>query len=267
MKHDDADRRIESDLKALAATTARGLPTLETTARDVADARAPRSGGHLMSIIRSNPWATTAVAAAVLGAVLVCPVPYTSTLGYELTVTSGGRVATLRVPVKSAAEAERRAAALRRPGTRVSVAPRTRRVWGSVYAMAKEKLLDVRVSLDGKSDAEVADDIRAQLAGGGWTAGDVQVQRSADGSTVEIEAQDANGRQMKVVRKASGGSEKNMDFQLGGLDAEREPGMTDAELRDKILEQLEARGLQGEVTIGEHGITIRASKELDQDAE
>ena len=48
---------------------------------------------------------------------------------------------------------------------------------------------------------------------------------------------------MKVVRKASGGDEKSMDFQLGGIDDDREPGMTDAQLRDKIVQQLKARGL------------------------
>ncbi|HEX9102345.1 MAG TPA: hypothetical protein VF997_09085, partial [Polyangia bacterium] len=169
-----------------------------------------------------------------------------------------------RVPAKNAAQAERRAAELRVRGATVAVAARTERVWGSVYAMAKDKLLDVHVDLDGKSDAQVADDIRAQLAAGGWTADDVTVQRSADGSTVQIEAQDGNGRQMKVVRKASGGSEKNLDFQLGGLDDAREPGMTDAQLRDKILRQLAARGLDGDVVVDGDRIEIRAKRTIDE---
>ena len=130
--------------------------------------------------------------------------------------------------------------------------------------MAKDKLLDVHVDLDGKTDAQVADDIRAQLANGGWTADDVQVQRSADGSSVTIDAQDNNGRVMKVVRKASGGSEKNLDFQVGGIDDEREPGMTDAQLRDKIVQQLKARGLDGDVTVDGDKIEIRASKSIEQ---
>ncbi|MCU1282602.1 MAG: hypothetical protein JWM53_6148, partial [bacterium] len=133
-----------------------------------------------MSIVR-KPLFATAAAAAVVVAVLVCPVPYTRTAGYELTVTSAkGRVAKVRVPAKSAAQAERRAAELRTHGATVTVAARTERVWGSVYAMAKDKLLDVHVDLDGRTDAQVADDIRAQLASGGWSADDVTVQRSDD---------------------------------------------------------------------------------------
>ena len=218
-----------------------------------------------MSIIR-KPLLATAAGVAVLAAVLVCPVPYSRTVGYELTVTNAaGRVAKVRVAGKNAAFAERRAAELRKTGATVAVAARTERVWGSVYAMAKDKLLDVHVDLsDGKTDAQVADDIRNQLAAGGWTADDVQVQRSSDGSSVTIDAHD-NGRVMKVVRKAQGGSEKTMDFQVGGIDDEREPGMTDAQLRDKILNQLKARGLDGDVVVDGARIEIRAKKSMEVD--
>jgi len=217
-----------------------------------------------MSKIMGRPFLASAAAVAVVAAILVCPVPYTRTVGYELTVTNAaGRVAKIRVPAKSAASAERRAAALRKSGATVTIAARTERVWGSVYAMAKEKFLEVHVDLDGKSDAEVADDIRAQLAAGGWTADDVTVQRSADGSEVKVEAQDGEGRQLRVVRKASGGSEKNLDFQVGGIDDTREPGMTDAELRDKILKQLKARGLDGDVVVDGDRIEIRAKKSME----
>ena len=260
----EADSRIEADLQALADASAGGLPNLEQTARALTVARTQPVGGRIMSIVR-KPLLATALGAAVVVAILVCPVPYTRTVGWELTVTNAsGRVAKVRVPAKNAAQAERRAAELRKNGAQVTVAARTERVWGSVYAMAKDKLLDVHVDLDGKSDAQVADDIRDQLAAGGWTADDVQVQRSDDGSTVQIEAKDGAGRQMKVVRKASGGSEKNMDFQLGGIDDEREPGMTDAQLRDKILQQLKARGLDGDVVVDGNRVEIRAKREIDQ---
>jgi hypothetical protein len=260
----NTDSRIDSDLKALAESSARGLPTLDQTARAVTEARAIRTGGYFMSIVR-KPLFATAAAAAVVVAVLVCPVPYTRTVGYDLTVTSAkGRVAKIRVPAKNAGQAERRAAELRKSGAAVTVAARTERVWGSVYAMAKDKLLDVHVALDGRTDAQVADDIKAQLASGGWNADDVTVQRSADGSTVAIEAQDGNGRHMKVMRQASGGNEKSMDFQLGGIDDEREPGMTDAQLQEKIRKQLEARGLDGDVTVEGGKIEIRAKRAVEE---
>ena len=111
----------------------------------------------------------------------------------------------------------------------------------------------------------MADDIRTQLAAGGWTADDVQVQRSGDSSSVEIDATDGSGRKMKVVRKAQGGNEKQLDFQVGGLDDEREPGMTDAQLRDKILKQLKARGLDGDVVVDGNRIEVRAKREMEVD--
>ncbi len=264
MSNNDTDRRLHRDLQALAASTARELPTLEQTVRAVTVARTQPRGGRIMSIVR-KPLMATALGAVAVAAILVCPVPYTRTVGWELTVTNAaGRVARIRVPAKNAAQAERRAAELRRHGATVTVAARTERVWGSVYAMAKDKLLDVHVDLDGKTDAQVADDIRAQLAAGGWSADDVQVQRGGDSSTVQIEASDGAGRHMKVVRKAMGGSEKNMDFQLGGIDDEREPGMTDAQLRDKILKQLQARGLDGVVTVDGDHLEIRAKRTIDE---
>jgi hypothetical protein len=105
---------------------------------------------------------------------------------------------------------------------------------------------------------------RAQLAAGGWNATDVQVQRSDEGSSVEISAEDGAGRKLKVVRKAEGGREPQLDFQLGDIDEAREPGMTDAQLRDKILRQLRERGLDGDVTVDGDRVAIRARRELKQ---
>lgn len=254
------DSQIEADLRALADSSARGLPTLDDTARAVTDLRAKRSGGTIMSLIR-KPMLVTAAAVAAVAAVLVCPVPYTRNAGYELTVSRDGRVAKVRVPTHDAAQAERRAAALRRSGAAVTVAARSERVWGSVYAMAKDKLVHIHVDLDGKSDEEVASEVRAQLADSGWTADDVQLRHNDEGSTLEISGSDGQGRQIKLLRKAEGGKELKMDVEVGGIDDSREPGMTDAQLRDKILGQLKARGLDGDVQVDGGKIMIRANRE------
>jgi hypothetical protein len=214
-----------------------------------------------MKSLRKPVYATAAGLAA-LAAVLIFPVPYSRTVGYEVKVAGpAGRVATLHLKAKNAAEAERRAAMLRRGGAAVTVAPRTERVWGSVYAMAKEKLLHISVDFDGKTDDEVAADISNQLDQAGWNVGDVQVKRSDRESTVEIGADDGNGRRMKVVlRKGAGGAAgQHMDVEVGGLDEAREPGMTDAQLRDKILKQLKARGIEGDVIVDGGRIEIRGS--------
>jgi hypothetical protein len=232
----DTDSRIEADLKALADASGRGLPTIDQTARAVADARAQRSGGSIMSLIR-KPMFATAAAVAVVAAVLVCPVPYTRTVGYTVQRVNG----TTRV------------------------VPRTKRVWGTVYAAVKQKLLTLHVDTDGKTDEQIADDVRAQMGAQGWTADDVQVQRTADSSSLEIDGADGNGHKMKIVRKASGGPDHAMDIEVGGLDETREDGMTDAQLRDKILKQLKERGLDGDVVVDGNRIEIRASRQQTVD--
>src|SRR6185312_572855 len=75
--------RIESDLQALAGASARGLPNLEQTARALTVARTQPVGGRIMSIVR-KPLLATALGAAVVAAILVCPVPYTRTVAYQL---------------------------------------------------------------------------------------------------------------------------------------------------------------------------------------
>jgi RNA polymerase sigma factor (sigma-70 family) len=69
----------------------------------------------------------------------------------------------IRLPTHDPAQAQRRAALLRRQGATVTVVPRKERVWGSVYAMAKEKLLHVEINLKGKTEAQVIEELRAQL--------------------------------------------------------------------------------------------------------
>ncbi len=257
--------RIDSDLSALAESTTRGLPTIEQTARALAEARARPKRGVIMSVIRKPIWATALGAVAVAG-VLLFPVPYRRVVGYDLTIGgAAGRVAHVRLGTRNAAVAERRAAELRRSGATVTVAPRSERVWGRVYAMAKEKLLDIHLDLDGKSDAEVADELRGQLEAAGWTPDDVQVQLGDDQTRVRFSADDGAGRKTVVVREAKGGKERKMDLEVGGIDDTREPGMTDAQLRDKILKQLEARGLKGEVTVEGKRIEIRAERTKEEE--
>ncbi|MDB4967086.1 MAG: hypothetical protein JWN44_2775 [Myxococcales bacterium] len=253
------DSRIDSDLKALAESSADGLPTHDQTARALSQARAQQQQGGLMKSIR-KPIYVTAAGLAAVAAVLIFPVPYSRTVGYDLKVAkAGGQVATLHVHTRNGAAAEQRAALLRKSGTTVTVEPRTERVWGSVFAMAKEKLLHINVDFDGKTDEEVAADIRRQLDEAGWNAGEVQVKRADGVSTVEIGADDGNGRKMKIVRSTSGGAEKNAQVEVGALDDSREPGMTDAQLRDKIVKQLKARGMDGDVQVEGNRIEIRAS--------
>jgi osmotically-inducible protein OsmY len=137
-------------------------------------------------------------------------------------------------------------------------------VWGSVYAMAKERILHVQVQMDGKSDAEVADEIRAQLAQQGWTPGEVVVERGPGGSSVSMGANDGEGRQLQIVQKKDGAGANQVQIQVDPIDDTRDPGMTDDELRAKILAQLKARGMDAEVVVQGDHIEIRADKRVEK---
>ena len=201
-----------------------------------------------------------AIAAAVLGAVLLCPVPYARVVGYDLKVTSAdGRATTVRLPTRSAARAEANARALRGRGNQVTVEARKERVWGSVYAMARDQLFSIDVDTDGKTDAEIEAEIRSQLEAAGWNVSQVQVSRDENSTTTTVGADDGAGRVIQVVRKGDGGG--RITIQEPQLDTTREPGMTDAQLRDKILGQLKARGLDGDVTVEGDKVMVRANRQ------
>jgi hypothetical protein len=251
---------MQHDLKSLAEATRRALPTIDHTARALAQARAQRSGGNLMRTIR-KPMLATAIGLAAVAAVLICPVPYSRT-AYDLKLSgAGGRTTVVHLPARTAAaQAERRADAFRRRGINVTVEPRRERVWGSVYAMAKDKILHIDVELD-RSDAQIEAQIQDQLAAAGWSAGTVEVEHKDGEATVKFGADDGAGRHIEVVGKRKGeGAGGNMQFTVGDIDETREPGMTDEQLRDKIVQQFKARGVDAQVKVDGKRIEIRAER-------
>ena len=199
------DDHIVSDREALAARNVEALPTHADTARALDEALARRPIGEAMkSPYRSFFIASGAIAAA--AAVLLCPIPYSHAAGWDVTLRSeGGRVAMIHLK-GSADEASRRASALaQKSGSAAIVVPHNERVWGSVYAMAKETLFRIDVNMDGKSDAAVEDEIRAQLGQQGWAPGDIQVQRGDGTSIVQVGADDGEGHQGGAPSEGNGG--------------------------------------------------------------
>lgn len=183
----------------------------------------------------------------------------------------GGTTYTLvaRLPTRSRAEAERLAEAAvqgisARSGLRAEaeVRPRLERAAGTVYAMAVERVIQIRVDMAGKTDRQVEDEIRAQLQAAGVPDPEVQVERRADETRVEIGAEQ-DGRQMHIVRRQQGGAAQ-LQMEIGDLDDHREPGMTDAQLKEKIERQLRARGLDPEVTVSGDRIEVRAHGAKDE---
>jgi len=84
------------------------------------------------------------------------------------------------------------------------------------------------------------------------------VSSDAEGREVDVAADDGAGRQFRLVQRAPADAPVNME--AGGIDDQREPGMTDAELKAKIERQLRERGLDPEVTVDGDRIQIRARR-------
>jgi hypothetical protein len=262
-RHDDD---LHDDLRALAEVSARDVPTLDDTARALSDARATRTRTRTQGATpmrsRRRTILMTAGGLAASALVMLCPVPYTHDAGWDVSLrAASGRVANVRVEAPTAEAAVQRASALAGVSDvkDVTVAPRREVVWGSVYAMAMEKILHVTVDTKGKTDDEVASEIRAQLAQQGWSPDAVQVQSGPDGATIAIGASDGQGHTIQVVRR-SDDADARVHIAVGDFDDTREPGMTDAQLREKILRQLRARGMDAEVTVDGDRIQIRATK-------
>jgi hypothetical protein len=263
------DDHIEADFRALAEATRRGLPSLEQTERALAAARVASRRGPLARAF-ARPAYAGALGVALAGAALLVPVPYTRVVGYELEIEGpGDRAARVRLPVRSEAQARRRAEIVgREAGARVAVRPVTERVWGNVYAMAKEGVVQIRVETEGKTDEQVRAELDAQLRAGGYEPGAIQVEREGDEAHVGFEAQDSAGRHLKLVRKmkGEGAGSAVVEFELGGIDDTREPGMSDEQLREKITAQLQARGLDAEVKVEGGHVEIRGHKRLEAPA-
>jgi hypothetical protein len=252
---------VAKDLQALAARSSRRLLSQGDTARALDAALARRARPAARRSLR-RPLLAGAGALAAAALVLLVPVPYRHHTGWDAVLRSAdGRTATVHLGARSAREAKERASQLaRRTGANdVRIAEATQLVWGSVYAMAEEKLFHVDVDMAGKTDAEVEAEIRAQLSQQGWTPDEVQVQRDENGSTVSLGASDGD-REIKIVKKQAGDEATRVDIQPVPIDDKREPGMTDEQLREKILRQLEAQGLTAEVTVNGDDIRIEAQK-------
>jgi hypothetical protein len=189
-------------------------------------------------------------------------VPYRHQVGWDATFRTGdGRAFTVHLAARNENEAERRAVALALSmGAEVRLNPRTELVWGSVYALAKEKLFHLDVEMKGKKDAEVEAEIRAQLAQQGWLAGDVAVQRGDGTTMVQLGAQDGEGHHIKLMKQVNAADANRLQIEPEPIDDKREPGMTDEQLRDKISAQLRARGFNADVKVEGDRILIRATK-------
>lgn len=177
-----------------------------------------------------------------------------------------------RVPQRSRTEVDTRTASLVRelehqlaespahPQLAAQISERREQVSGRVYAMALDRLIQVRVDTHGKTDAEVQAEVEGQLRTQGISSPTVHFERRGDEKQLSIEA-DTGDRTFQVVRKSQGDGTV-MEVTVGDIDTHRDPGMTDDQLKDKILRQLAAKGLSGTVTVHGDQVEIRAHRDV-----
>jgi len=120
--------------------------------------------------------------------------------------------------------------------------------WSTVFALARRAMFRVEVDRRGKTDREAEAAIREQVHEQGWKAREVRVHERE----VSLHASDEAGHEIQLKRWQQDEREP-LTLEPEPIDDTREPGMSDAQLRQKILGQLEARGLQAEVSVqGDH---------------
>lgn len=147
-----------------------------------------------------------------------------------------------------------------RPQLAAQVSEWREQVSGRVYAMALDRLIQVRVDTSGKTDAEVKAEVENQLRAQGIASPTVQFERHGDAKQLRIEA-DTGDRAFAVVRKTQGDGPV-VEVTVGDIDTKREPGMTDDQLKDKIVRQLAAKGMSGTVTVHGDQVEIRAHRDV-----
>lgn len=248
----------------------------------------------------ARPWAPVAVGAAVvLAALAVIPIDYSRTTGYDVRLslagshlsdasvqkvgdafmkalhatnlnTNSGAQTVLVASVPSTARGEVNAAAqafaheLTQKGIAAScvVTPRVEHFSGNAYAALAGAVLDLNINATGKSDADIAADIRSQLSDAGFTDSDVQVTTTGGQRQVVMHMEPGAGTPSDVNVKI------NDDNAPAGADHHEAKvmmhegdmaGLTDDQIAQKIVDQLHAQGVEAEVVV-QNGKVVSVTK-------
>jgi len=150
-------------------------------------------------------------------------------------------------------------------GGQVSIEPWRVRESGSLLAQISARVLEVKVSSEGKTDAQVADEIRSQLAAQGMqmksvsytrdpVTGETKIQLEGSASTPEGEAQ----VKIEDVRM---GTPQDGQVETQIMLAAPDKNLSDAEKIAQIKQQLAEQGItDAEVTITDGKIEVKAEK-------
>jgi hypothetical protein len=220
---------IDHDLDALRSLSDRALPELEASLRAARRRAAGERKGFAMALhfLRTRPALATALGVILVAVgLLVVPVSYERTVGYDVTLTlAGNGLPEAQVPeiahgfketlgasgatvnaaiengrltyvlkasaqrdVRGNAEAYAKELNARGYSASVTATPRRETVSTNVYAYAMSRVIEI--STDGKSAVQLESEIRARLTAAGVTGAQVSVTDGSNGREVRIEAHD-----------------------------------------------------------------------------
>ena len=122
----------------------------------------------------------------------------------------------------------------------------------------------LRVSVDtaGKSDVAVSTEVRDQLSAQGVASPSATFTRQGNATDLDMKG-NIDGKELHVKRVTVGDPGTQVQMQFGGpgsLDTERRPGETDDALKQRILDQLHAQGLEGNVDIVDGHLRLQVQK-------
>lgn len=133
-------------------------------------------------------------------------------------------------------------------------------VSSNVYAYAAAQWQDIRVETVGRSDAEIENDIRSQLANIGFGNADVRYETTPDGAKMRVEATSDDGHQLVAESEHTGGP-GGEPVNIMMLDPSETKGKSDAEIKALIEDKLRERGIyDAEVTVENGKVEITAER-------
>jgi len=151
--------------------------------------------------------------------------------------------------------------------------PVTRTVSGSLYAQVRDKM-KIEVDTEGKTDAEIAEEIRQKLLAEGFDQADVKVTTSGDEKKIDVSVSSSDGdmqgeNQLELHLKGDDSNNISFDSPADRIEIETE-GKTNEEIKAEIEAKLAAEGKEGatvEVTTdadGQREIRVEYEKEINK---
>jgi len=149
-------------------------------------------------------------------------------------------------------------------GGQVSIEPWRVRESGSLLAQIGARVFEVKVNPEGKTDEQVSEEIRSQLASQGMQMKSVSYTRDANGYTrvsLEGNASTPEGQAQVKIEEVRQGDAPNGMFETQIELVAPDSNLSDAEKIAQIREQLAARGItNAQVSITDGKIEVTAEK-------